>query len=628
MSPLDVLARYWGYDAFRPCQGEIVQSVLDGHDTIGLMPTGGGKSITFQVPAMMLDGLTLVITPLISLMKDQVDNLREVGIRAGCLHSGLTAAETRYQLDRAALGRAKILYIAPEKLASPRFMAEVSQWNVSMIVVDEAHCISQWGYDFRPSYMRIVELRKLFPDAPVMALTASATPRVVADIADKLQMRAPAVFKRSFSRDNISYVVRHTPGKEAEMLHILQCTAGSAIVYVRSRRRTSMIAQYLTSCGISADFYHAGLDSKEKEAKQDAWKSGAVRVMVATNAFGMGIDKPDVRLVIHYDLPPSLEEYYQEAGRAGRDGLTSYAVMLAATPDKATLRKHLHEAFPPRPYILEVYDKICVFLNVAVGGGYNQLFECNIEAFCHTFGMQRRPVVAALGILTRAGIVEFSEEIGSRARLMITIDKRAFYSLQLTESTDKVLTTIMRMYPGLFADFIPIDEVAIAYAASVSPHQVYEELLLLSRMHVVQYVPRRIHPSLFFPTSRELSKHLVIPRTVYEDRMACVEQRVNAMIDYAFNDDTCRVERMLRYFGDDFAAPCGKCDVCREHKKAAQPEPESLTDKIDRLVVRDEGLAASDIPRLFGDRAAQAFDYIRTAVDDGRLRFIDGIYRR
>ena len=382
MQPLDVLHKYWGYDVFRECQAEIIGSVLAKQDTIGLLPTGGGKSITFQVPAMLLDGLTIVVTPLISLMKDQIDNLRQRGIYAACLHSGMSHAEQNHALDRIALSKTKILYLAPEKLVRKEFISQIKTWNISLIVVDEAHCISQWGYDFRPSYLHIAELRKLFPAVPIMALTATATPEVVSDIADKLMMKSPAVFKRSFSRSNISYLVRRCEVKDDMLIHILERTSGSAIVYVRSRLRTAQIAQLLQSRGISADFYHAGLDPEEKDLRQDRWKRDQVRVMVATNAFGMGIDKSDVRVVIHYDLPPSLEEYYPEAGRVGRDGRESFAVLLASTPDKGLLKRRLTESFPDRDFQRLVYEKLGNFLDVSVGEGYNQIYECDFNRFC------------------------------------------------------------------------------------------------------------------------------------------------------------------------------------------------------------------------------------------------------
>ena len=379
----EILNEYWGYDSFRPCQEDIITSVLNGNDTLGLLPTGGGKSITFQVPAVVLDGLTIVVTPLISLMKDQVDNLRQYGIKATYLHSGLTKSEHRLAIDRCRLGKVKLLYLSPEKLQSKSLIDQIRLMDIKLIVVDEAHCISQWGYDFRPSYLNIKEIRKIFPFAPILALTASATPDVVKDIMEKLEFRQQNIFSRSFSRDNLSYIVRDGEYKEGQLIKILKSTSGSAIVYVRSRRRTREIAEVLYKEGISADFYHAGLVAEDKNDKQNKWKSDQTRVMVATNAFGMGIDKPNVRTVIHYDLPSSLEEYYQEAGRAGRDGKPAYAVLLTAKYDNATLSRRISEKFPDKDFIKRVYELLGNFLEVAVGSGYGQIYEFNFNLFCY-----------------------------------------------------------------------------------------------------------------------------------------------------------------------------------------------------------------------------------------------------
>ncbi len=629
MQPIDVLQRYWGYNSFRECQAEIIDSALSGCDTIGLLPTGGGKSITFQVPAMIISGMTLVISPLISLMKDQVDNLRERHIAAGCLHSGLTQRETRLTLDRIALGKTKVLYLAPERLSRPEFLAEIRSWDVGLIVVDEAHCISQWGYDFRPSYLNISSLRRIFPHVPVMALTASATPAVVDDIADKLELRAPAIFRRSFARPNISYIVRRCDDKNAMLLRVLQNTRGSAIVYVRSRRRTAEIAEMLKAHGISADFYHAGLDSEEKNSRQDNWKQGTVRVIVATNAFGMGIDKPDVRTVVHYDLPPSLEEYYQEAGRAGRDGQESFAVMLTTSSDKALLKRRLTESFPDREFQLLVYEKLGNFLDVAVGGGYNQVFECDFNVFCRTFRLPPRPTAAALSILTRAGCIEYCDDINSRSRLMVTIDKREFYSLRLDSHSDKVLQALLRNYTGLFADYVPIDEVHIAYSTSISANDVYQSLLLLSRMHVVSYIPKRNKPYVYYPTSRDLPKHVVVPRSVYEDQFERADARMEAMRNYAFDDCDCRVQRMLSYFGEAASTPCGKCDLCRAQQRNANKTQRYATIEatLDRLIeLSPDGFTTATLRQAFPRNFDEAIALLRRRIDNGDLSLTDDTF--
>lgn len=631
LTPLDILSRYWGYNAFRECQLEIIESVLAGHDTIGLLPTGGGKSITFQVPAMLLDGLTLVVTPLISLMKDQVDNLREAGIRAACLHSGMSRPERRLTEDRLNLGKIKILYISPEKLARKEFHADLRRWNVRLIVVDEAHCISQWGYDFRPSYLGIPVLRRLFHDAPVLALTATATPAVVADIADKLDMRPGYhTFSRSFTRPNISYIVRHDEDKPSRMLRVLLNTTGSAIVYARSRRRTVQLAQLLIDAGISADFYHAGLDTHDKTEKQDRWKNDEIRVMVATNAFGMGIDKPDVRVVIHYDLPPSLEEYYQEAGRAGRDGRESYAVLIAATPDKALLTRRLNDSFPGREYILMVYERVCNYLGVALGEGYDKVFEFNLTGFLATFGLKPAPTVAALQTLTRAGALEFDENFNSRSRISIVMQRHELYELDLDTLTDSVFQHILRRYTGLFADYVPIDEVSIAASVHCTPRQVYDSLLLLSRMKVISYIPRSNMPFIYFPTSRDLPRHVEIPRSVYEDLLERARKRMEAMRSYVFDNPRCRVQTMLAYFGEHDSAPCGKCDCCREISagRRRRDTAASVDDAIDTLLAENDGvISLGRLRSAFPAHLDEALDNLRRRVDNGSMSVTGSEFR-
>lgn len=565
----DVLKRYWGYDGFRPLQQEIISSVLAGHDTLGLLPTGGGKSLTFQVPAMMLDGLTLVVTPLISLMKDQVDNLRRVGITATYLYSGMTLREHTLALDRCYAGKAKLLYVSPEKLKSETFMSTLSSLRISMIVVDEAHCISQWGYDFRPSYLAIAGVRRLFPEAPVLALTASATPQVAGDIMERLDFREHKIYARSFLRDNLSYIVRYDSHKETPLLRVLNGVPGTAIVYVRSRRRTVEIARTLAENGISADYYHAGLDPADKADKQNRWKDGSIRVIVATNAFGMGIDKPDVRAVIHYDLPPSLEEYYQEAGRAGRDGKHAYAVLLVAPYDKATLSRRISDAFPPKDFIRRVYELACTFANIPVGEGVGHTYEFDFNRFITTFHLNATTAHSALGLLTRAGYIEYSDDIGGRGRVMVLIDKHRLYDLELSDDADRVLQCLLRSYSGLFADYVNISESLIASRCQMSENAVYEALLELTRLHAVHYIPRRSLPYLYMPIRRVLPKHVDMPLAVYEQRKQVMEHRIAAMRRFAFDTDRCRVTGMLEYFGEKPQTDCGQCDVCRSRSKSA-----------------------------------------------------------
>lgn len=602
----DILKRYWGYDSFRPRQEEIIMSVLDGRDTLGLLPTGGGKSLTFQVPAMVFEGITVVVTPLISLMKDQVDNLRAAGIRAVCLHSGLSRAEHRLALDRCRLGKAKLMYVSPEKLQSATFIDQLRSMDVSFLVVDEAHCISQWGYDFRPSYLKISLIRELFPDIPVLALTASATPVVVDDIMDKLGFKERNVYARSFSRDNLSYIVRNDFDKERRLINVLTNTSGSAIVYVRSRRRTREIADMLVRNGISADYYHAGLDATEKNEKQNNWKTDGVRVMVATNAFGMGIDKPDVRTVVHYDIPSSLEEYYQEAGRAGRDGKEAFAVLLVSRADKGRLTRMLSEMFPPKDFIRRVYELAGNFVNVAVGDGYNSVYEFNFALFLKTYDLPPLTTRSAMRLLTQAQYFEFVEEVTMQSRVMITANKSELYSVKLDEAGERVFNMLLRSYTGLFADFVYINESVIARRADVDEQKVYETMLQLSRMHILQYVPRKSTPYLYYTTSRELPKYIDMPRSVYENQYKRLKERIEAMKRFSFGDDDCRVNVMLRYFGEKPEAPCGKCDVCRSRNR-------------NRLTKGDKQSIKDSIIYMVGN-APRSLDYIvaesRYAEDD------------
>ena len=565
---LDILKKYWGYDAFRPLQQDIIESVLAGRDTLGLMPTGGGKSITFQVPTMAMEGMALVVTPIISLMKDQVDRLRSLHIKATYLYAGLTRAEVNRTYDKCLYGNCKFLYVSPERLQSQSFMDRLRQMPVSLIVVDEAHCISQWGYDFRPSFLRIVQVRKLFPAVPVLALTATATPVVVEDIQRSLGFKTPNVFSMSFARDNLSYVVRATEEKVTELIHILRSVPGTAIVYVRSRLRTKQISDELNRAGIHADYYHAGLYVEDKEDKQNKWTSDECRVMVATNAFGMGIDKPDVRLVVHVDVPNSLEEYYQEAGRAGRDGKRSYAVLLVKRTDQRILRRHVTEAFPDKDFIRNVYERVGNFLGVSLGEGFQRMYDFNFNLFCRTFDLPVLPTHNALKILTRAGYIEFVEEIETQSRVMIHARKDQLYDLDTTTpGADQVLQAILRLYTGLFADYVFINEDVIAYRTGLDQETIYKSLLELTRMHILHYVPRKRTPYIIYTTSREEPRHVLIPRAVYEELRDRMTQRIEATINYAYSDQGCRERMLLNYFGEVKEGECGHCDLCIDRRK-------------------------------------------------------------
>lgn len=585
MTPREVLKKHWGYDGFRPLQEEIVNSILSGRDTLGLMPTGGGKSITFQVPGLMIDGLTVIVTPLVSLMKDQVDNLRQRRIRAVFFHAGMTLRERNVAMEHLTNGNARFLYIAPERLASQSFLDQLKQLNVRLIVVDEAHCISQWGYDFRPSYLNIRVLRRIAPQAPVLALTATATPQVAADICRNLDMKDPTLLRMSFARSNLSYLVRRSETKIEQVFHILSHTTGTAIVYVRSRKRTGEIADFLTASGIPAAAYHAGLDFDTKEKRQNAWKQNAIRVMVATNAFGMGIDKPDVRVVIHFDMPPSLEEYYQEAGRAGRDGLPSYAVLLVAQSDAALLRRRLTETFPDRDVIRKIYERVCNNLCISLNEGYESIHEFDIEAFCRTFRYQLRQCHAALQLLGQAGYMNYIEDSDRRAKVMITVSREELYHISgISPDAENVIQRMLRRHTGLFMDYQPISEPSIANDLNISPQRVYEALLELSRAGIVSYIPRSSVPLIYLPTSREEPKYVQIGKDIYERRRDMMKTRIEAMIDYAQSRNGCRENKMLHYFGEESGHACGRCDLCRDKKQEKSATVEDLIRRVNEYV--------------------------------------------
>ena len=638
--PESVLREYWGYDSFRPRQREIIDSVLAGHDTLGLLPTGGGKSLTFQVPALMLDGLTVVITPLISLMKDQVDNLRERGIRAVYLTMGMTRRETRLVYDKCRLGKTRLLYVSPERLRSESFVRELRGWNVSLITVDEAHCISQWGYDFRPSYLRIGELRGLLgPDVPVLALTASATPLVRDDIARQLRFRPDSnVYALSFDRPNLSYVARITQNKTDKLLQVLGATTGTAIVYVRSRKKTREIAELLQGAGISATFYHAGLDPEVKAERQEQWKSGRTRVIVATNAFGMGIDKPDVRTVIHIDLPPSLEEYYQEAGRAGRDGLPSFAVLIATTHDRGLLKRRLNEAFPPVDFVRRVYELVGAFLDVPVGGGYNKVFEFDLTRFCRTYGLQERMTRGALALLTQAAYIEFQDEAPTRARLMMLCRRDELYAERLTAEEDAVLMAVLRTYTGLFSEYAFVSESEIARVAQLPEQSIYDIMLSLGRKNILHYIPRKSVPYILYVTGREETRHVCLGPEIYENRRKLMEERLKAVADFAYTTERCRSVVLLKYFGEKDVCDCGRCDICRSRAKrlgqsgartqAPADDDRHVVDDIPAAILRllrSGRLPASTVAQVLCVGAEELAGYVRD-LSDRRLIRADGLY--
>lgn len=587
-----ILKQYWGYDDFRGIQKEIIESICSGHDTLGLMPTGGGKSITFQVPALAQKGVSIVITPLIALMKDQVDHLLRRGIKAAAIYSGLTHEEIIITLENCIFGDVKLLYVSPERLASELFQTKLRHMKVSFITVDEAHCISQWGYDFRPSYLEIANIRKLLPGVPVLALTATATPAVVDDICEKLSRSEECgvrserfnVFRMSFVRKNLVYVVRQANDKREQLIHILSRLQGTAIVYVRSRQRTKEYAELLMKAGISATFYHAGLDTSVKDERQQAWQEGKTRVIVATNAFGMGIDKPDVRVVIHIDCPDSIEAYFQEAGRAGRDGLRSYAVLLYNNGDKRKLEKRVADTFPEKDYIRQVYEHLAFFYQIGVGSGYNHTFEFNIDKFCHAFHHFPIQVDSALKILTRAGYIEYTEEQDNQARLMFTISRGELYKLENNSpNEDKIITTLLRNYGGLFTDYHYIDEGFLASQTALEPQQVYQTLKGLGQRHILHFIPQKKTPYIRYTQRREDKEYLQFTPAIYEERLDQFRQRIQAVIQYATDDQVCRSRQLLRYFGETDSHDCGLCDVCLSHRKGgivSEPRMNTAQEKI------------------------------------------------
>lgn len=570
-----ILKRYWGYDDFRGIQREIIESICAGHDTLGLMPTGGGKSITFQVPALAMEGTCIVVTPLIALMKDQVHHLHQLGIRAEAIYSGLQHQEILRILENCILGSVKLLYVSPERLGSELFQKKLMHMQISFITVDEAHCISQWGYDFRPSYLEIANIRLLCPSAPVLALTATATPHVVDDICKRLEIEDKTkdtkektsfnVFRMSFERKNLAYLVRHADDKHYEIINTLQQASGSAIIYVRSRRHAKEISEYLCEAGLSATFYHAGLEHTEKDQRQRDWQHDRTRIMVATNAFGMGIDKPDVRTVIHYECPDSLEAYFQEAGRAGRDGKPAQAILLYNNSDNAKLQKRIADTFPEKDYIRQVYEHLAFYYQIATGDGYGVSHEFNIDEFCLRFRHFPIRVHSALQILQRAGYIDYDEEADNQARARFLVSREDLYRLeQVTPDEERVIVALLRNYGGLFADYGYIDESMVAQQAGISQPQCYEILKALSQRQLISFIPQKKVPYIRYMQRREDKEHVILPRSIYEERRKQYELRIKAMLQYAETSHRCRSRMLLEYFGEKSAKNCGQCDFCLE----------------------------------------------------------------
>lgn len=559
---------YWGYDEFRPLQGEIIESIGAGHDTLGLMPTGGGKSLTFQVPTMAMDGLCLVVTPLISLMKDQVQNLRDRGIKAEAIYTGLEPEEIKIILENCTYGPDyKFLYISPERLSSPLFLQRLPHLPVCLIAVDESHCISQWGYDFRPAYLKIGEIRDLLPQTPILALTATATPRVVDDIQDKLRFRKHNVFRKSFYRENLAYVVRKTDDKLQMLLRILHGVPGSSVVYVRNRQSTKDIAEFLVENGITAEHYHAGLSNSEKDARQNNWKQDRTRVIVATNAFGMGIDKPDVRTVIHMDLPDSIEAYFQEAGRAGRDGKKAWCVLLYNKKDRTKLNKRIIDNYPERDFVVTIYNKICDYYEVGAGSGLGHSFAFVLEQFCADMHLPMLPTFSAIMLLQQAGYLAYTDAHETQPKIQIIVSRSKVDAMLKNKADERLLSELMRTYTGIFTDPVYINDERIANSQNLTTKQLNQQLISLAQQGVLKYIPRRHTPYITFINERELTERVVLSKMVYDERKENYIERLRAMLEYAEDDRFCRSQLLLGYFGETDSQPCGHCDVCIEKKK-------------------------------------------------------------
>ena len=624
----EILKQYWGYDSFRDLQEEIITSIGEGKDTLGLMPTGGGKSITFQVPALAQSGLCIVITPLIPQLKDQVQNLSKRGIKALAIYSGMTRQEIVTALENCIFGDYKFLYISPERLDTEIFRIKLRSMKVSMITVDESHCISQWGYDFRPAYLKIAEIRELLPGVPVLALTATATPEVVKDIQSRLNFREENVFRMSFERKNLAYIVRKTDNKTGELLHILKRIDGSAIIYVRNRRRTKEITELLMQEGITADFYHAGLDNAVKDLRQKRWQNGEIRVMVATNAFGMGIDKPDVRIVLHIDLPDSPEAYFQEAGRAGRDGLKAYAVILYAKSDKMTLHKRVADTFPEKEYILQVYEHLQYYYQMAMGDGFQCIREFNLEEFCRKFKYFPVPVDSALKILTQAGYLEYTDEQDNASRILFTIRRDELYKLrEMGTEAETLIQTILRSYTGVFTDYAYISEDTLAIRTGLTRQQIYNILVTLTKRRIVDYIPHKKTPYIIYTRERLELRYLHIPASAYEERKARYEARIKAMEEYVTSESVCRSRMLLRYFGEKNEHNCKQCDVClNRHETDCLPEDSfrEMRKQILELLTR-KSLPPAGIANAIEAEREDISRVIQYLLEEGELKMQDGM---
>lgn len=616
----DILLKHWGYPSFRPLQEDIVDSVIEGKDTLALLPTGGGKSICFQVPAMAMDGTCIVITPLISLMKDQVMHLKKIGISAAAVFSGMHNSEIEATYNQAAFGMLKFLYVSPERLMTNTFIEALKKMKVNLLAVDESHCISQWGYDFRPPYLKIAEIRKYIPDTPVMALTATATPKVVEDIQYRLGFKKNNVFQTSYERKNVTYNVIHEADKFGLMYRLFKkMENGSGIVYVRSRKRTKIISEWLQSTGISASFYHAGLDAKTRDYRQQLWMDGKIKVIVATNAFGMGIDKPDVRLVVHLDLPDSLEAYFQEAGRAGRDLQPSETFLLVADTDINKLRENLNSSYPELSKIKVIYDALGNFLQIPIGAGENQTYEFNINEFASCYNFPLLETFNAIQLIEREGYISVSEALNTPSKIHIKASREDLYRFQIEyKEFDSLIKYMLRNLPGILSDFVNIREETISQKIQVSTDRIELMLRKLDRLNFLTYIPRNDKPQIQFMTERLDTKYFSLSDEVYRNRKEDAENRIEAVIDFVNNSNDCRSVQLLKYFGENIKKRCGKCDVCSSRNKTnvSNIEYQNISDDVISELREDSMPVYDVVNKIKNHHEAKVIEAIRWMLDN------------
>ena len=619
----EILKTYWGYDDFRSLQEEIIRSVLDGKDTLALMPTGGGKSLTYQVSGLAMEGVCLVVTPLIALMKDQVEDLKNRGIPAEAIYTGMRRDRVESIINKCIYDTVKFLYVSPERLYSERFREKLRLMNVCLITVDEAHCISQWGYDFRPPYLRIAEVREFFPGVATLALTATATPEVVEDIQKQLHFSTPNVLSKSFRRENISYVIRDTEAKPLELFNILSKVQGGAIVYVRTRLKASSIAAFLNKSGIKSDFYHAGLSSAQRARRQEAWKSGKVPVVVATNAFGMGIDKADVRVVVHYDVPDSPEAYFQEAGRAGRDGKRAYAVLLSSRAALGGLQKRIDDAFPPKDYILRVYEALANYYQLGEGEGQGRAFEFNLKLFARNFKLNEARVMSAISILGVVGFLGYTTDINSRSRVMFTVLRDRLYEFETGDPLlERLMVLLMRNYAGIFVQDAYVDEGFLADQLDVTRKVLYDAFISLAKRKIIRYVPGDVKPYIVYYQPRLPLSYITIGREAYENRKELFVTKIGAMARYIRDDETCRQLLLMEYFGQKEDKPCGICDVCIGKKKRLhREERKSLEERILQVLAR-QNTNIRELVRQLGEDKEVVVEQIRKLLDEGKIQYV------